>query len=276
MFGDSERNYRFSGDGEVYTKFSGLTSVRNKHRARHSLQFTHSAHVIHIYRLVVGSTTTLTRASTRRRLRRIVSTSNDPGDSTQTSRSRLLNAGKTLFAKNGYEQTSTAAIAREAGSSESQLIRYFGGKAGLLEAVFNDSWSSLASVLNEAVEGSQHGREAILRILGLFIQAFNRDHDVAFLFLFEGRRMRAGSQAVSLSKGFLHFLQIVDEQITRGQNDGSFRQDLDRRVLSSAMLGCAEGMVRDRVMAERNRVEHALTDASILQTFTAMVNGLAA
>jgi TetR/AcrR family fatty acid metabolism transcriptional regulator len=203
-------------------------------------------------------------------------TTNDAGDSTQTSRSRLLNAGKTLFAKSGYEQTSTAAIAREAGSSESQLIRYFGGKAGLLEAVFNDSWSSLNSVLDEAIVGSQHGREAILRILGLMIHAFNRDHDVAFLFLFEGRRLRSGSQAVSLSKGFVHFLQIVDGQIDRGQNDGSFRRDIDRRVLCSAMLGSAEGLVRDRVMSERNGVEHALDDEAILKTFTAMVNGLAA
>lgn len=189
---------------------------------------------------------------------------------------RLLNAGKTLFAKNGYEQTSTAAIAREAGSSESQLIRYFAGKAGLLEAVFNEAWSPLNSALEETIEGSQHGREAIIRLLSLMIQGFNRDHDVAFLFLFEGRRMRAGSQAVSLSKGFMQFLQVVDAQIERGQNDGSFRKDIDRRVLCSAMLGCAEGMVRDRVMSERNRVEHALDDEAILKTFTAMVNGLSA
>ena len=47
----------------------------------------------------------------------------DP-DSTHTSRSRLLAAGKTLFARHGYEQASTAAIAREAGTSESQLVRY--------------------------------------------------------------------------------------------------------------------------------------------------------
>ena len=68
--------------------------------------------------------------------------STQEGDNTQTSRMRLLNAGKTLFAKNGYEQTSTAAIARESGSSESQLIRYFGGKAGLLEAIFNESFAN--------------------------------------------------------------------------------------------------------------------------------------
>jgi hypothetical protein len=34
---------------------------------------------------------------------------------------RLLLAAKELFARNGYEQTSTAAIARRAGTSESQL-----------------------------------------------------------------------------------------------------------------------------------------------------------
>lgn len=200
--------------------------------------------------------------------------SNEAGEITQTSRSRLLNAGKTLFARSGYEQTSTAAIAREAGSSESQLIRYFGGKAGLLEAIFNESWSPLNEVLDQAITATKHGREAILRILILMIQALNRDHDAAFLFLFEGRRMRAGSHGVSLSKGFLHFLEVVDAQIVRGQQDGSFRTDIDRQVLSSAMLGAAEGMVRDRVMAERNNVPHTLEDEAIVRTFTAMVNGL--
>ena len=78
---------------------------------------------------------------------------------------RLLNAGKSLFAKNGYENTSTAAIAREAGSSESQLIRYFGGKAGLLEAIFNDSWTSLNAVVDDYIADTKHGREAILRLL---------------------------------------------------------------------------------------------------------------
>ena len=59
------------------------------------------------------------------------------------SRERLLLAAKTLFARHGYEQTSTATIAREAGSSESQLMRYFGGKAGLLDTIFNESWAAV-------------------------------------------------------------------------------------------------------------------------------------
>lgn len=189
---------------------------------------------------------------------------------------RLLNAGKMLFAKSGYEQTSTAAIARESGSSESQLIRYFGGKAGLLEAIFNDSWSQLNAIVDQYIADAKHGREAILRLLTLMIRAFNRDHDIAFLFLFEGRRMRGHSPEVLLSKGFTQFMTVVNAQIERGREDGSFRKDIDPRVLSSAMLGSAEGMVRDRIMCERGGdTTHPFTDENVLAAFEAVVNGFA-
>lgn len=188
---------------------------------------------------------------------------------------RLLYAGKTLFARNGYEQTSTAAIAREAGSSESQLIRYFGGKAGLLEAIFNESWTALNQMVEMEVGQARHGREAIIRILSLLIQTFSHDHDTAFLFLFEGRRMRGGSHEVVLSKGFVQFLGSIEGLIRRGREDGSFRTDIEPRVMLSGMLGCAEGMVRERVLLVRNNLPDVMDDESIQRTFTAMVDGLA-
>lgn len=197
------------------------------------------------------------------------------GDSTQTSRMRLLNAGKTLFARNGYEQTATSAIARESGSSESQLIRYFGGKAGLLEAIFNEAWSGLNESVQQHIAEAAHGRDAIIRILSVMIRAFTSDHDIAFLFLFEGRRMRGGTHEVLLSKGFGVFNEVVGQLIERGREDGSFRKDVHPQVLGSAMLGVAEGMLRDRVLAERNHAPVPYDDAEIIRTFTAMVNGLA-
>ena len=188
---------------------------------------------------------------------------------------RLLNAGKTLFAKNGYEQTSTAAIAREAGSSESQLIRYFGGKAGLLEAIFNDSWAALNDAVQLQLSAEDTGRTGILKLLGLMITALSRDHDIAFLFLFEGRRMRSGSHEVIISRGFQQFIEVVNALIEKGRNDGSFRSDIQTNVLCSALFGCAEGMVRDRVLAERNNKPEPFTEEEIIRAFTAMVNGLA-
>lgn len=196
------------------------------------------------------------------------------GDNTQTSRMRLLASGKSLFSRLGYEQTSTAAIAREAGTSESQLVRYFGGKSGLLEAIFNESWGALNESLRSNVAQSEHGREAILRILSLIVEAFGRDHDIALLFLFEGRRIR-GSEVI-LSKGFLDFYALVHQLIRKGQEDGSFRKDVNDSVLASAMLGCAEGMIRDRLIAERTGQPNPFSDDDVRSVFAAMVDGLKA
>jgi AcrR family transcriptional regulator len=197
-------------------------------------------------------------------------TAHEPAHS---SRERLLAAGKSLFSRLGYEQTSTSAIAREAGTSESQLVRYFGGKSGLLEAIFNEAWSGLNDEINRHVSESEHGREAIIRILGLILATFARDQDTAFLFLFEGRRVRG--HEVALSKGFLQFYDLIQKLIARGQKDGSFRGDMNVDVISAALLGSAEGMMRDRIIAQRLRQPDPFDEKAIQGAFAAIAKGFA-
>ena len=60
-----------------------------------------------------------------------------------SSHDRILRAAKLLFAENGYENTSTVAIARSAGTSESQLMKHFGSKQGLLIAILDLGWNGI-------------------------------------------------------------------------------------------------------------------------------------
>lgn len=55
------------------------------------------------------------------------------------SRARLLAAAKHCFAKNGYAATGIRDVADAAGVSYTLLSRYFGSKAGLLEAALTDA-----------------------------------------------------------------------------------------------------------------------------------------
>jgi AcrR family transcriptional regulator len=197
----------------------------------------------------------------------------DP-DSTQTSRTRLLSAGKTLFARLGYEQASTAAIAREAGTSESQLSRYFDGKAGLLEAIFNESWRPLNDRVESIIADAPHAREALLGVLSAIIHGFAADHELAFLFLFEGRRVRGGGQGVTLSQGFQEFSDLLRRLVGRGQKDGSFSGGFDDAAVASALMGAAEGMIRDRVIAARAGLPNPFSEREIRRVFSAMLAGL--
>lgn len=191
-----------------------------------------------------------------------------------SSRDRLLQAAKSLFGQNGYEQTSTASIAREAGTSESQLVRYFSSKAGLLEAIFNQSWQMLNEEITKVIGNAGSGRAAILGVLATLIEAFGRDQDLAVLFLLEGRRIRGTSHEVLLSKGFIQFTTLLQQLIQRAQRDGSFRKNFSEAAIESAVIGAAEGMIRDRLLAQRGGKPNPFSNEEIRQVFAAVLEGL--
>src|SRR2546426_3158895 len=69
-----------------------------------------------------------------------------------SSHDRLREGAKALFAERGYEATTTAAICRLAGTSQSQLIKHFTNKQGVLEAIFEYAWEQLNPALELAIE----------------------------------------------------------------------------------------------------------------------------
>lgn len=194
---------------------------------------------------------------------------------TPNARARLLAGAKTLFAQNGYESTSTASIARAAQTSESQLVRHFGGKAGLLEEIFNESWGALNPTIQEQVVGASSGRHAILVVLDILMDSFREDHDLAIVFLFEGRRIRGAAHEIFISEGFIQFRKLMMNLIRRGKTDGSLKRDLDEAALATAMIGAAEGMIRDRLIAERLGSEVPFSRDQIARVMKDLLDGLA-
>lgn len=189
-------------------------------------------------------------------------------------RERLLAAGKALFAENGFEATSTSSIAGRAGTSESQLVRYFGGKAGLLEAIFNLSWSRLNQRIGSKVVAAPTGRDALLLVLETVTDAFHRDEELGIIFLFEGRRIRGSEHEVFISEGFLKFRELIEALIHRGLADGSFNKQLPEAALASALIGCAEGMIRERLIARRAGEPDRYSREDIREIFEAIIEGL--
>jgi len=194
-------------------------------------------------------------------------------DNTHTSRSRLLEAGKTLFAQNGYEQTPTAAIAREAGSSESQLMRYYGGKAGLLEAIFDHSWAPLNQLMQSRIAAASNAQEALAAILDTMVESFTADPEAAFLFVFEGRRVRSGAD-IALSRGFTDFQDLLRMVVSRGHRDGTLKDGYHDEALAIALIGAAEALLRERLIARRAKQPDPFTDEELKAVFLALLSGL--
>ena len=192
--------------------------------------------------------------------------------SSSSSRDRLLGAAKRLFAAQGYEQSATSAIAREAGTSESQLMRYFGGKVGLLEALFDEAWKHLNARAARVVDASLTPRDAILDGLQAVVTGLGRDRDLAMLFMFEGRRVRGEGSRVRLSRGFVHFAETIRTLVRQAQGNRTIDQNLDVNAVTWSILGATEAMIRERLVAKGGR---AFAEREIRRTLEAMLDGFA-
>ena len=163
---------------------------------------------------------------------------------------RILQAGKALFDTRGYERTSTVAIARLAGTSESQLMKHFGSKEGLLEAIFDVAWEQLSQHF-AALKAMKSPRDKLYSLLETFLNTLEGDPAAKELMLLEGRRVRKQGNLVVLTRGYLQFVKVVDGILTELKASGELNPKLEIEAVRSAAIGMLEGMMRDQVLTRR-------------------------
>jgi AcrR family transcriptional regulator len=165
-----------------------------------------------------------------------------------SSHDRLLSAGLSLIAQQGFAQTSTAQVARKAGTSESQLIKHFGSKEGLLDALFEMAWKDLNRRLAELAASDPDPVRRLRAVVTLMLSRITANDEVRRLMLFEGRRIR--SRGAAVSDGFMRFVEGIDALVAEAKRTGRFRVRLAPPAIRSLLIGACEGMLRDQQLAE--------------------------
>ncbi len=168
--------------------------------------------------------------------------------SSHSSHDRILEAAKSLFARQGYENTSTVAIARLAGTSESQLMKHFGSKEGLLEAIFGAGWQKMMPRLQASGQGLSSPAEKFHAFTREMLTMLERDPDLKRLLLLEGRRIRKEGQLIMMTQGFHDFVAALDAVIGEMQAAGQLRPDIHPEAVRSALMGATEGLMRDQLL----------------------------
>lgn len=186
---------------------------------------------------------------------------------------RILQAGRALFATRGYEKTSTLAIARLAGTSESQLMKHFGSKEGLLEAIFDTAWCGLSAEFS-ALEALASPRAKLLALLDAFLRTLESDPAIKELMLLEGRRIRKEGNLVILTRGYLQFIKVVDDILSELQRSGEMDAELEIEAVRSAAIGMLEGMLRDQVLTRRMDYPAHFSQEQIRLLFTGFLDSL--
>jgi AcrR family transcriptional regulator len=166
-----------------------------------------------------------------------------------SSHERIREAAKSLFAKEGYEAATTADICRIAGTSQSQLIKHFTGKQGVLEAIFENAWEQINPAIRLAIEKVGSPAEKLKLVADMVLTFFEKDHELRTIFLLEARRMRGDGHMVVLVPGYLEFVKMLDGIVHDLATEGRLSPQVHPEALRSALMGAFEGLLRDRMLA---------------------------
>src|SRR6266852_7133773 len=187
-----------------------------------------------------------------------------------SSRERIREAAKALFAERGYEGTSTAAICRLARTSQSQLIKHFTSKQGVLEAIFDYAWEQVNPAIRLATESIPSPKEKLKIVLEMVLNFLEKDRALRTLFLLEGRRIRGDGHMVVLVPGFLEFVKLLDGILKELAAKGELVPNIHPQAFRSALMGAIEGMLRDHMLARTSRLPASYAEADM----RAMVSSL--
>lgn len=186
-------------------------------------------------------------------------------------RDRILQAAKRLFASQGYENTSTVSIARLAATSESQLMKHYGSKRGLLEAIFDQAWQRMIWAARQEFRSVASPAERLNVLVSLVMNGFEKDSELKQLMLLEGRRIRPGGQMVVVTQGFQEFVRMLDGVLEEMRDSGEIRADLHLEAVRSALMGALEGLLRDQLLGRTADYPAHYTTRDLRETFNALL-----
>jgi len=179
------------------------------------------------------------------------------------SRDRIRDSAKSLFAERGFDKTTTAAICRLAGTSQSQLIKHFVDKQGVLNAIFEEAWEQINPAVQLATESMASPRDKLRMLIEMVLGFLEKDRALRSLFLLEGRRIRGDGQMVVLVSGFLEFVRTVDEILEELAAKNELAGDVNPQAFRSGLMGMIEGMLRDQLLSRTSKFPAVYNEADI-------------
>jgi AcrR family transcriptional regulator len=176
----------------------------------------------------------------------------------------LVRAAAACFARDGYDQTSMADLARELGIAAGGVYHYFGGKEALLRQICLRLTEPLHPRARAALVGHVDAADRLRALVDVWVAHVVEHRDHMLVFQQERHVVERGAGWAAVREGRKAFEELVDGVLADVQDDGRARFD-DRRVALSALLG----MVNHT--AQWFRPDGRLTPAEVAAGYAALL-----
>lgn len=175
----------------------------------------------------------------------------------ETRRQSILEAALVCFSRDGFHNTTTADIVREAGVSQGTLYLYFATKDDIIVALADDRHQREA-FLNALAQREPDPLRGLLTLFDLHGDGL-RDGD-----RLDARRVGVQGWAEALRSPRIHDSVVaglttvrdaIVRLIERGQHTGQIRAEIDAEALARTLIATYQGMVLQLAWGEN--IDHA-------------------
>ena len=147
---------------------------------------------------------------------------------TEATKSRILEAAKKEFAKNGLEGARVDAIALEANANKRMIYHYFESKEKLFQTVLENAYFDIRESEKNLDLDSLDPREALERLVRFTWNYYIRNPEFISLVnsenLAHARHLKSSETVKIVSR---RFVGLVDTILKRGVAQGLFREGVD-------------------------------------------------
>jgi TetR/AcrR family fatty acid metabolism transcriptional regulator len=152
---------------------------------------------------------------------------------------RILEAAVTVFARQGFRQSTVAQIAKEAGVADGTIYLYFKNKDDILVHFFSSRAKQVFDCFRAEVGRGADSAEKLRNLVRVHLGEFQRDPDMAIVYQVETHQSSrlAEDQIREMAK---MYQDIIAEIVEQGQQEGSIRKDLYVGLVKRFILGAVE------------------------------------
>ncbi len=162
---------------------------------------------------------------------------------------RILNAAKALFAEKGHEKTRLREIASNARTSESQIIKYFHSKNGVLDALINKAVKHIVDSLQQLQSQNDNPLSLIRSVPSILLKLKKNDSALLIVYLFSRQFYALVPEEQNLLESNL--IKEVSVIFKRGQKKGIFSRGFNPEIASLAFWGTVTHLVKNTFYTEK-------------------------
>jgi TetR/AcrR family fatty acid metabolism transcriptional regulator len=166
-------------------------------------------------------------------------------------RKRILRAAVKVFARKGYFAARVAEIARRAGVADGTIYLYFESKEALLVALFDEVMAEHLAKARREVAAASGAPARLLAIARHHLRVLGGNRELAVVFQVELRQSTKFMERFTAS-WLQDYFALVGDVIEQGQQEGSLRAELPRKLVAKALFGMLDETVTSWILSGKH------------------------